>query len=350
MNKNYYDILGVDKNSTQDEIKKSYRKKAMELHPDKNPNNPEVEQKFKEVSEAYETLSDENKRRNYDTFGKSGGGNSGFGGGFEDIFSRFKDMFGGGFGGFNDVKKGNDIRISVSVNLNDIIFGCDKKIKIKRNKKCNTCSGQGGTELYTCFSCNGNGQKIDVQRTPFGMSQVVKICDICNGSGKIPKVKCKPCNGNGISSVEDTIDIKIPAGSANGMQMTIENYGHDIKGGDPGDLLILINEIRDDKFIREGNNLVYKLNISIYDAILGCNKFVTTPHGEISINVPEGCNYGKIFTFKGKGIPNLSMNGRIYGSGDLLVEIIIEIPKNIPETEKEIFKKLKELNEVRNEN
>ena len=344
--KNYYEILGVDRNATPDEIKKTYRKKAMEFHPDRNPGDVEAEDKFKEATEAYDILSDENKRRNYDTFGTANGSNSG-GNPFNmnDIFSQFGDIFGGGFGGggFNQRKRGNDLKVPVNLTLIDVIFGSNKKIKYKRQDKCQKCDGKGGNDLSTCYSCNGQGKKVVVQNTPFGRVQQAHLCNICDGTGKIIQHKCTDCRGEGTILKEETIDIKIPAGAVNGMQINMPGNGNHIRNGDPGDLFIAINEIPDDKFQRDGTDLNYNHWITISDVVLGVTSNIETPHGEININIPNGCDGGKVFTFKNKGIPNLSMNGESYSTGSLHIKVNILIPKLLTDEQRDLFIKLKDL-------
>jgi len=337
---NLYEILGVDKNATSDEIKSSYRSLAKKYHPDRN-SDPDAESKFKKISSAYEVLSDEDKRKNYDTFGTAGRPNS-----FDmnDIFSQFGDMFGfGGFGGFGrQRRRGNDLRVRTSITLIETIFGAEKKIRYKRSTSCNQCKGEGGV-TQTCVTCNGSGQRVVVQQTPFGRVQQNAVCNTCEGSGKSIKDKCTGCIGSGIINKDEVIDVKIPAGASNGMQLSMPGYGNFVRGGEAGDLFIVIEEIPDDKFRRDGTNLKYNQWISIPDAVLGCSFSVDTPHGIVDVKVPNGCESGRIFTIKGKGVPNLSMNGNTYGNGDLNIIVNVSIPMLITGEQRKIFEELKDI-------
>lgn len=344
MSKNYYETLGVGKDASQDEIKKAYRKMAIEHHPDKGGD----EEKFKEAAEAYETLSDEQKRKEYDMFG-SGGGQRFQGHGFDmnDIFSQFGDIFGGGFSQHyqrSQPKKGRDLRVQVQVTLNDVIFGSSKKIKYQRNDKCQPCNGKGGTDLRDCLSCSGTGHRTITQQTPFGRIQQTAPCNNCNGSGKNVFNKCSSCNGEGVKSKEEVIDINIPAGVGEGMNLTMGGYGNHIRDGVAGDLQILIDEIPHHKFKRQGNDLYCEEWISIPDAVLGTKIKLETPHGELSFNVDPGTESGKILTAKSKGVPNLAPNGQTYGSGDLHIKVSIRIPKKLTTEEKQTFETLKSYN------
>lgn len=339
---NYYDILGIDKNASSDDIKKAYRKIAKEYHPDKNPDNKEAEEKFKQAAEAYETLSDDSKRKNYDMFGSNGRQNqfSGFSGGFEDIFSQFDHIF--NFGNRRQ-KKGSDIKISIQLTLLDIINGCSKKVRYNRDVTCATCNGVGGSSQTTCSGCNGSGHRVSVQQTPFGRIQQTIVCNICGGDGKTFKDVCATCHGSGVNNTDDIVDINIPGGAIGGMQMHMPGRGSSIKGGISGDLLIFIDEIPDENFKRDGINLIHSKWISISDAVLGTKVRVESPTGTIDINVDPGCESGRVFNIDGKGIPNLSQNGTIIGFGDLLVSVNVIIPKHISKNQRDLFEKLKDI-------
>ena len=344
MSKNYYDVLGVDRNATPDEIKKAYRKKALEHHPDKGGD----ENMFKEAAEAYDVLSDTQKKSNYDNFGSSEGRQQNPFGNMNDIFSQFGDIFGGSFGGFGGggfnqqrQRRGGDLRVKTSISLVEVMLGVDKKIRYKRNVGCKTCSGIGGDDTTPCRTCNGTGQRVMIQQTPIGRIQQIVVCHECSGEGKTVRNKCKDCNGEGTSTQDETVDIKIPPGALNGMQLTLKGYGNFIRDGQPGDLYIVIEEIPDTKFRREGTNLHCDEWISISDAVLGTKITIDTPVGTVDLDVHPGCDSGKIFDIRAKGIPSLSPNGNITGNGDLKVKINVIIPKNITPTQKEAFENLK---------
>lgn len=348
MSKDYYKVLGVDKSASDDEIKKAYRKMAMQYHPDKNPDNPEAESKFKEAAEAYDTLSSPDKKSSYDRFGSSenpfgGGGNPFGGGGFnmEDIFSNFGDIFGNSFnqkygGGQRPQSRGSNLRIKVSLTINEILNGASKKLKYKRQDKCQPCDGKGGTDVRSCIPCNGTGQRTVIQNTPFGQVRQVTSCPDCAGGGQVVKDKCKSCNGDGTVLKEETVDIQVPIGVSNGMQLSMNGYGNYSRNGQPGDLHIIIEEIRENYFQRENNNIIVERKISVIDAIIGANIRVITPHGEIPITIDPGTEHGKVVRVSGKGIPDIQ-----YGLGDLYIKISVKIPKNISMDEKYILEKLK---------
>ena len=343
MNKDYYNILGVDKNASEDEIKKAYRKMAMKYHPDKNPDNPEAEAKFKEASEAYDVLSSPDKKSNYDRYGSATGGGNPFGGGgfnMEDIFSNFGDIFGNAFNqrynGQRPQSKGSNLRIKVSLTIDEILKGANKKIKYKRQDRCNTCSGKGGTDVKSCLPCNGTGQRIVVQQTPFGQIRQATTCPDCAGSGQQVHSKCKDCHGDGTVLREQTIDVDIPAGVSNGMQLSMSGYGNHIRNGMPGDLHIIVEELRDHSFTREGNNIIVEKTISVLDAIMGANLKVNTPHGEIPITIEPGTEHGKVIRISGRGIPDIHL-----GMGDLFIRVSIKIPKKIELDEQHVLEKLK---------
>lgn len=334
MNKDYYKILGLDRNATDEEIKKKYRKLALEYHPDRNQGDAESENKFKDIAEAYEILSNPQKKSNYDRFGNAEGGNFG---GFD-----MGDIFGDFFGGFNNrhqTRRGSDLKIKVSLNLQEILHGIDKKIKYKRNIKCDHCNGQGGHDVKSCPTCNGTGHKTIIQNTPFGRIQQSTICDNCMGSGKITLNTCNHCKGTGLNTIDEEIEVKIPAGVAKDMALTMKGYGNFTKGGDSGDLHIIIDEIPSE-YKRDGKNILINKYISVIDAILGNDVIVKTPHGDMTIKINPATEHGTVINIKGKGVPDIN-----YGLGDLLITIKIKIPK-VNDNDKEILKKLSKSFEV----
>lgn len=343
MDKDYYKILGIEKDATPDEIKKAYRKMAMKYHPDRNNGSSESESKFKEAAEAYDTLSNPEKRSNYDRFGTSNPSFGGFGGGFnmDDIFSNFGDIFGNAFNNRyqTQIKKGSDLRIKVILSIDDILNGTKRKIKYKRQVKCESCNGEGGSDIEQCKSCNGKGHIQHSQQTPFGHITQSVICNNCNGSGKTVKNKCKICKGEGSVLKEEVVDIEIPAGVSNGMQLSMNGYGNYIKNGINGNLYIIIEEKIDNSYKRDGNNIIMESTISVIDAILGTNINVKSPTGNISINIEPGTEHGKIIRIPKKGIPDIQL-----GLGDLYIRILIKIPKKIGNDEKKILEKLKDSN------
>ncbi len=356
--RDYYEVLGVAKTATIAEIKKAYRKKAIQYHPDKNPGDKEAEEKFKEAAEAYEVLSDENKRSRYDQFGHAGVGGAaggGFGGGgmnMEDIFSQFGDIFGGhfgfggGFGGSGGgrrgrrVNRGSNLRVRVKLDLKEIAHGAEKKIKVNKYIACKACNGTGaenGSSYSTCSTCGGSGHVTRVQQTFLGQMQTQSVCPNCGGEGQIITHKCKSCNGNGIVKGEEVITINIPAGVEDGMQLSVSGKGNAAaRGGINGDLIVQIEEIPHEQLKRDGQNLLYDHYISIPEAILGTTIEVPTVDGKAKIKVPAGTQGGKVFRLRGKGLPSVEYHGQ----GDLLVNINVWTPQNLSSEEKKIMEKL----------
>jgi len=344
--RDYYEILGVGKNATGAEIKKAYRKKAIEFHPDKNPDDKGAEAKFKEAAEAYEVLSDDNKKARYDQFGHQafeGGG--GFGGGgmnMDDIFSQFGDIFGGAFGGGGGFSgfggggqrrvKGSNLRIRVKLTLEEIANGVEKKIKVKRKVQAE------GTTYRTCSTCNGTGQVTRVTNTILGRMQTASPCTTCGGVGQVIDKKAPNADHQGLKVEEETIPVKIPAGVVDGMQLKVSGKGNEAPGnGISGDLLVAIEEEEHDKLQREGDNLHYDLYVSLSDAVLGTSTEIDTVTGKVRIKIEAGVQSGKILRLRGKGIP--SING--YGKGDLLVHVNVWTPKTLNKEQKLFFENMR---------
>lgn len=358
--RDYYEVLGVEKSASADEIKKAYRKMAIKYHPDKNPGDKDAEEKFKEAAEAYDVLSNPEKRQRYDQFGHAGVGGSASGGfnagGFsmDDIFSQFGDIFGGHFGGFGGfggfgssggrtrrVQRGSDIRIRVKLSLKEIAKGTEKKIKINKLVACPECGGKGAksdADIHTCDQCKGSGVVISTVQTMFGQMQSQTTCPKCNGTGHVIANPCKKCSGTGLVKDAQEITFKIPAGVSEGMQLTIKGKGNAAKnGGVNGDLLVVIEEEQDKELQRDGNDLIYTLYISMPDAILGTSVEVPYVDGKLRIKIDAGTQSGKVLRLRGKGIPDV--NG--YGAGDLLVYVQVWTPKNLNASEKAVIEKLK---------
>ncbi len=366
--RDYYEVLGVSKGASADEIKKAYRKMAIKYHPDKNPGDKEAEEKFKEAAEAYDVLSDADKRAKYDQFGHSMGpqgfGGGADGGGFysgggmsmEDIFAHFGDIFGGrmgGMGGFSGfegatgsrprqhVNKGTDLRITVKVTLKDIMNGVDKKLKIPRLVACPHCKGTGakdGTAFHTCQRCHGTGYISRVQQSIFGAMQSEAVCPDCNGEGKVISEACTYCNGTGVEKKEEVVSFHIPAGVEDGMTLTLRGQGNAPRhGGVNGDLLIVIQEEKNPDLIRDGNDLIYNLMLDFPTAALGGSAEVPTVDGRARLKIAAGTQPGKVLRLRGKGLPEMNTNVK----GDLLVNVMVYVPEALTEAEKSAIESLK---------
>lgn len=363
--RDYYEVLGVSKTATPDEIKKAYRKMAIKYHPDRNPDNKEAEEKFKEAAEAYDVLSDETKRKQYDQFGFAGGPQFGGAGGggfhssggysFEDIFSQFGDIFGdiygnGGRGHYQSrsqsrprqrVRKGQDIRIKVKVTLKDIMNGVDKKIKIPRLVACAACKGTGakdGTSFTTCSTCGGTGYIHQMHQSIFGPMEQESVCPDCNGEGKIINEQCHVCHGQGVERKEEIVEFHIPAGVRDGMTLTLQGQGNAPKGGGiSGDLLIVIQEEKNAELIRDDNDLIYNLMLDFPTAALGGSAEVPTVEGRARLKITPGTQPGKVLRLRGKGLPVLNSTAK----GDLLVNVMVYVPENLSDGEKSAIESLK---------
>ncbi len=360
MSKDYYKILGVSKNASKEDIKKSFRKLAHEHHPDKGGN----AEKFKEASEAYSVLSDDSKRSQYDTFGSAGptgaggfGGQQyqgGFGGGFGgfdfsgfqngqnidfDLGDIFGDFFGGGRSARRAPKKGRDIHVDLELSFSESVFGVEKTLRLTKNSKCKMCDSTGakaGTSLQTCYACGGQGKIRETKRSFLGPIVTEKICDVCQGLGKIPKEKCTNCSGLGITQREESFTVNIPADVNSGETVRLSGAGESIKGGNSGDLYIKIRVKKDPLFKKEGKDLLTELNIKLTDAVLGAEYKLKTLDGEIELIIPEGAEFGQILRIRGKGIP-ISHDRR----GDLLVKLNIKIPHRLSSLARDDFEELR---------
>jgi molecular chaperone DnaJ len=355
--RDYYEILGVTRNSSEAEIKKAYRQMALKYHPDKNPNNKESEEKFKEAAEAYEVLSNPEKKSRYDQYGHDGmrNGGQGFGGAgmsMEDIFSQFGDIFGGAFGGAfsgfgggggqrrRRVNHGTNLRVKVRLTLEEIATGVEKKIKVNKYVACTSCKGSGaesGSSFSSCGTCHGTGQVTRITNTFLGQMQTSSTCPSCGGEGQTITHKCPACAGNGIIKGEEVISLNIPAGVSEGIQLSVSGKGNAAaRGGVPGDLIVVIEEAPHDDLMRDGINLLYDLYVSFPDAALGTSVEIPTLEGKARIKIEAGTQGGKILRLKGKGIPSLNQ----YGRGDLLVNINVWTPRSLDRQEKEMMEKL----------
>lgn len=364
--RDYYEVLGVSKTATPDEIKKAYRKLAIKYHPDRNPDNKEAEDKFKEAAEAYEVLSNEEKRQKYDQFGHSMGP-QGFGGqggyyssggmSMEDIFSQFGDIFGGHFnfgGGFSGAaggrqtryarkpqRRGSDLRITVKMNLAEIATGVDKTLRIPTNVKCEFCNGTGakdGTALNTCPTCHGTGTVSQVVQGFFGPQEAVSVCPQCEGEGKVISEVCTHCHGDGTQRKDELVSFHIPAGVQDGMTLTVKGKGNaPRRGGVNGDLLVVIQEVKHPELIRDGNDVIYNLMLDVSTAALGGAVEVPTITGRARLNIPAGTQPGKVLRLRGKGIPSTDSSG----TGDELINVMVYTPENLDAEERAAFESLK---------
>ena len=359
--RDYYEVLGVSKTASADEIKKAYRKVAMQYHPDRNPGDKASEEKFKEAAEAYEVLNDADKKAQYDRFGHNafaqGRGGGGFNGGagmnMDDIFSQFGDIFGddafsGFFGGGgrrastgrSRGTRGSNLRVKLKLNFEEIAKGASKTIKVKKQIRCSTCQGSGAKDknsVTTCSACGGSGQVRKVQNTFLGQMQTVTTCPTCSGEGTTVTAKCTSCKGEGRVYGEETVTIDIPAGVQEGMQLSMSGKGNaGERGGSPGDLIVLIEEEPHPQLHRDGLNVAFDLHISFPDAVFGTQVEVPTIDGRAKIKIPPGTQSGKIFRLKGKGFPQV--NG--YEKGDQLIQVNIWTPQNVSNEEKEILEKM----------
>lgn len=360
--RDYYEVLGVDKNATEDVIKQAYKKLAIKYHPDRNPGDKKAEEKFKEAAEAYDVLHDADKRARYDQFGPEGvsgaGGFNAQGMSMDDIFSMFgfgggsRSGFGGfgGFGGESEQRpekptfRGGDMRIRMKLSLKEIYAGTTKKIKIKKYVTCSSCHGsgcEGQSPMETCPNCHGSGYVNKLHQTLFVTMQSQVVCPTCKGEGKIIKNKCSHCHGEGVVLGEEVVDIKIPAGVSEGMVVTIPGKGNAARrNGVPGDIQVLIDEEEDPTFVRDGNDLIYNLLLSVPQAVLGDTIMIPTMEGKAKINIEAGAQPGKFLRLRGKGIP--AVRGYGSGSGDLIVRISVYIPENISAEEKDCINNLKD--------
>lgn len=358
--RDYYEVLGVQKGASADEIKKAYRKVAMQYHPDRNEGDKAAEEKFKEAAEAYEVLSDSNKRAQYDRFGHAGMGGAasgGFGGGgmrMEDIFSNFGDIFGDdvfgsffgggrqGGGGGRRGSRGSNLRVKLKMNYAEIAHGATKKIKVKKHVHCNSCGGSGAKDsksVQTCNTCGGSGQVRRVQSTFLGQMQTVTACPACHGEGVTITAKCTSCKGEGRVFGEETITIEVPAGVQEGMQLSMSGKGNvGERGGMPGDLLILIEEEKHPELVRDGNDVQYVLPLSFHDVVFGTQVEVPTIDGKAKIKIPAGTQSGKIFRLKGKGFPEINS----YGKGDQLVLVKVWTPQQLTDEERRAIESFKD--------
>ena len=371
--RDYYEVLGIDRNATAEEIKKAYRKKAIEYHPDKNPGDKEAEEKFKEAAEAYDVLSDPQKKARYDQFGHAGmSGQGGFSsGGFsmEDIFSQFGDIFkdlfgggasfggdfsdfgfGGGFGGFGGGRgkpqhHGGDLRLKVKLTLRECATGVTKKFKVRKKVTCTHCHGTGAdggaSSTQTCGTCHGTGYVIRSQRSVFGMMQTQAVCPDCQGEGTIIKNKCSFCGGTGVTTGDEVVEVKIPAGVANGMVINVPGKGDAaIHNGVPGSIQVYVEVEQDKDFVRQDKDIIYNLLIDVPTAALGGNVEVPTLDGKVKVKIDPGTQPGKVLRLRGKGLP--AIQGYGYGNGDEIINISVYVPETLSREEKEALEKMRQ--------
>ncbi len=357
--RDYYEVLGVSKTATADEIKKAYRKKAIQYHPDKNPGDKEAEEKFKEAAEAYDVLSDEQKRQRYDQYGHAAfsgaggqggfGGFGGFGGGgfsmnMDDIFEHFGDIFGGHFGGRSGSRggtpRGTNLRVRVKITLEEAATGVEKKIKLNKKVTCSHCNGTGAenpSDLETCSVCGGTGRVVRTTQSFFGPMQTQTTCSACHGTGKVIKKKCHKCGGEGLETSSEVVSINIPAGIYDGAQLAMKGYGNAApQGGVSGDLYIIVEVEEHKDLIRNNDDLIYNLMLPLTVAVLGDEVVIPTLEGKVKIKIKLGTQPGEVLRLRNKGVP--SLNG--YGRGDLLVNIGVYIPERLSSEEKEMFSKM----------
>jgi molecular chaperone DnaJ len=363
--RDYYEVLGVSKNASGDEIKKAYRQKAIQYHPDKNPGDKEAEDKFKEAAEAYDVLGDVQKRSRYDQFGHAGVGGAaqgGYGGGgmtMDDIFAQFGDLFGGHFSGFGNfgsfggssraqsVNRGSDLRVKVKLTLKEVAGGVEKKIKVGKYVSCSKCHGSGAENdkaYATCPSCKGRGYVTRVANTLLGQMQSQSTCPTCGGAGRSITKRCPECNGEGIMRSEEIITLNIPAGVGEGMQLSMRGKGNAARrGGVNGDLLVVIEEEKHPELIRDENDLIYNLLLTMPQAVLGDSVEVPTIEGKVKVKIDPGTQPGKVLRLRSKGLPSVNS----YGSGDLLINISVYIPENLSSSERDKIKSLSSSENVR---
>jgi molecular chaperone DnaJ len=354
--RDYYEVLGVSKTATPEEIKKAYRKMAIKYHPDKNPGDKEAEEKFKEAAEAYDVLSDSDKRARYDQFGHNMG-QSGFGGGggyysggmsMDDIFAHFGSIFGDVFGGGGystgrkAVRRGSDLRITVKVSLKDVLNGVDKKLKISHLVADDNCKGTGakdGTSFHTCQRCNGSGYVISRQNTLWGISQSQSVCPDCNGEGKVITEQCPHCHGSGVEKKEEVVEFHIPAGVHDGMTLTLRGKGNAAtRGGVNGDLLVVIQEEKHPELVRDENDLIYNLMLDFPTAALGGSAEIPTIDGRVRLNIAPGTQPGKVLRLRGKGLPEMRSSAK----GDLLVNVMVYVPETLDAKDRKLIESLKD--------
>lgn len=342
----YYKILGLERGASDKEIKSAYRKLAKEFHPDRGGD----AERFKEISEAYSILSDPQSKGNYDRFGSANSNNNG-GFNMEDIFSNFENMF-SGFGQTqgraNRRKFGKAIQTTIQVSMQDILFGATKSVEYFRDEKCVPCDGQGGTGKKTCTNCNGAGHQTQQVRTPFGVVESIVSCPVCSGDGEMILNPCQKCNGSGTVKGKHKADVNLPAGILGGMRMEIPLGGDYIRNGEYGSLYLNIDEISDPNIIRDGFDIIIKADISISTAVLGGDIIVPTPHGDMPIRIEPGTQGGHHYEYSNKGVPELTGNGTVYNTGDMIIIAEVSIPTEISEEQKELFTKIKELENGKN--